>query len=302
MQPRARRSHAAAPAIDRVEWPTVCVALAIYLGLGLLTWFHASIPVWLLPLLGGYFVCWHGSLQHEVVHGHPTPWTQLNRAMVALPVALWMPFSRYRETHLAHHRTEAITAPGCDPESFYCTRAQWHAMPRLRRILLSANNTLIGRLTLGPLLTIASFLRSEWKTLGEPGRKAVWLRHCAGVTIVLCWVTLVCGMPLWLYLLAFAWPGLSLTLLRSFHEHQPAAIAADRTNSLRAPLWLRLLYLNNNYHGAHHRRPDLSWYELPRLHGNRRWDGSYAQLFAHFWQRKDSPAHPLGDCPTSTTM
>ena len=39
-------------AAARVEWPTLAVALAIYAGLGALTWYHALVPGWLLPLLG----------------------------------------------------------------------------------------------------------------------------------------------------------------------------------------------------------------------------------------------------------
>ncbi len=227
------------------------------------------------------------------MHGHPTPWGWLNRAIAVLPVGLWMPYQRYRELHLAHHRTEALTAPGEDTESFYCTRERWSRLPRVWRAVLSFNNTLLGRLTIGPPLAIGAFLRDEFATLGAPRRAALWLRHCAGVAVVLVWAVWVCGMPAWLYLLAVAWPGWSLTLLRSYHEHQPAADAAGRTNNMRAPAWLSLLYLNNNYHVAHHREPATPWYELPRRDGTTRWDDSYARLAARFWRVKDSPAHPF---------
>lgn len=286
-------AHASQSAVARIEWPTVYVALTIHAGLALLTLYHALIPVWLLPLLGGYLVCWHGSLQHEVVHGHPTAWQWLNRALVELPVGLWMPFERYREMHLAHHSTGELTTPGLDPESFYRTRAQWHRLPRWWQAVLDFNNTLIGRLTIGPLLTVGALLRDELPRLRTSRGALVWIRHAAGVAVVLYWATAVCGMPLWLYLLAFAWPGLSLTLLRSFHEHQPAVDPAQRTNSVRGPLLMRLLFLNNNFHVAHHASPGVPWYQLPRLHGARDWDGSYATLLTRLWRRKDSPAHPF---------
>ena len=286
-------AHSGQSATARIEWPTVGVTLTIYTGLALLTWHHALFPLWLLPLLGGYLVCWHGSLQHEVVHDHPTAWRWFNRALVELPVGLWMPFERYRETHLAHHRTAELTTPGLDPESFYRTRAQWQRLPRWQRAVLKANNTLIGRLTIGPLLVAGALLRDELPRLREPHCALIWIRHAAGVTVVLYWVTVVCGMPLWLYLLAFAWPGLSLTLLRSYHEHQPAVDPARRTNSVRGPLLIRLLFLNNNFHAAHHAAPGLPWYELPRRHGTSDWDSSYTKLFSRFWRRKDSPVHPF---------
>lgn len=278
--------------VIHIEWPTIAVALAIYGGLGLLTWNHAQVPVWLLPLLGGYLVCWHGSLQHEVVHGHPTPWRWLNRALVALPVGLWMPYRIYEDTHLEHHRSE-LTVPGRDPESFYVPRRCWAAMPLLRRAALGFNNTLLGRLSIGPLLVVARLAREELPRLREGARVWLWLHHLAGVSAVLGWTVWVCDIPVWLYLLAFAWPGLSLTLLRSFHEHQPSACRDDRTNSVRAPALVRLLFLNNNFHVAHHTAPGMPWYQLPRRFPETRWDSSYARLFAHSWQRKDSPAHPF---------
>ena len=275
-----------------IEWPTIGVALAIYSGLGIVTWYHALIPAWLLPVLGGYLICWHGSLQHEAVHGHPTPWRWFNHALAVVPVGLWMPYQRYLETHLSHHRTPELTAPGHDPESFYYPREQWRMLPGLWRAILNANHTLIGRLTIGPLLAVGALVREELPALREPSRAWLWLRHCLGVALVLLWVTYICEMPLWVYLLAFVWPGLSLTLLRSFHEHQPASDPVDRTNNLRAPALVRLLFLNNNFHVAHHAAPGMPWYKLPRRQPETLWNSSYAQLFARFWQRKDSPAHP----------
>ena len=143
------------------------------------------------------------------------------------------------------------------------------------------------------MLVVAELIREQAPRLHEPQTAWLWLRHALGVAVVLYWVIGVCEMPLWLYLLAFVWPGISLTLLRSFHEHQPSRDPALRTNSLRAPLPIRLLYLNNNFHVAHHAHPGVPWYALPDVHADGRWDSSYARLFARLWQRKDSPAHPF---------
>ena len=64
-----KRTMSARPS---VEWPTVVLAAFIYTGWGLLTFFHAVIPLWLLLPLGAWFVAWQTSLQHEIIHGHPT--------------------------------------------------------------------------------------------------------------------------------------------------------------------------------------------------------------------------------------
>ena len=45
---------------------------------------------------------------------------------------------------------------------------------------------------------------------------------CLAVALVLIWVMGICHIPLWQYLLLYVYPGLSLTLLRSFAEHRAA--------------------------------------------------------------------------------
>ena len=43
------------------------------------------------------------------------------------------------------------------------------------------------------------------------------------------WVVGVCGMSPLVYFFAFAYPGLSFTLLRSFNEHRLGETDAERT-------------------------------------------------------------------------
>ena len=65
-----------------VDWPTVHVGIATYVAYGLLTWHFHSLPWWSLPILGGYIVALHGSLQHEAVHGMPFRRRWMNAAFV----------------------------------------------------------------------------------------------------------------------------------------------------------------------------------------------------------------------------
>ena len=83
----------------RHEAPTWAVAVAVYAGWGLTTWNYDGLPWWLVLPLGAWFVCWHGSLQHEALHGHPTrrPW--LNALIAYPPLWLWLPYPLYRESH-----------------------------------------------------------------------------------------------------------------------------------------------------------------------------------------------------------
>ncbi len=65
--------------------------------------------------LGSILIAWHGSLQHEAVHGQLAPWRWLNDLPALPPLGLWLPFPIYRATHRAHHDFEILTEPWRDP-------------------------------------------------------------------------------------------------------------------------------------------------------------------------------------------
>ena len=86
-----------------VEWPTLTMIGACY-GL----W--AAVGVFLYPispvltiLLLGVLIAFHGSLTHEVLHGHPFRSKALNEAMMFTSLNLCIPYNRFRDLHLAHH-------------------------------------------------------------------------------------------------------------------------------------------------------------------------------------------------------
>ena len=100
----------------RLELPTWLIGIAVYGGWGLTTWYYHALPWWLVLPLGAWFVSWHGSLQHEALHGHPTRWPWLNALFACPPLWLWLPYMLYRESHIAHHDEDVLTSPTEDPE------------------------------------------------------------------------------------------------------------------------------------------------------------------------------------------
>ena len=94
----------------------------------------------------------HSSLQHEAIHGHPTRNQRLNDALVFPALGLLVPYERFRDLHLAHHFDPSLTDPHDDPESNYLDPAVWNRLSRPLRALLAVNNTLLGRMVVGPLL------------------------------------------------------------------------------------------------------------------------------------------------------
>ncbi|MFO1035937.1 MAG: fatty acid desaturase [Geminicoccaceae bacterium] len=288
-----------------VEWPTVVLAAGIYTLFLLLTWFHASIPWWILLPLGAVTVAFQGSLQHEVLHGHPFHNRWFDDLLGKPALWLWLPYEIYRELHLRHHRNEVLTDPLDDPESYYVTRQRWDEQSGITRQVLLWNHTLLGRLILGPFLAIGGFWRTQVALLASGDRRhwQIWLEHAFWVALLLVWIMGVCGMPLWQYVLLFALPGTSLSLVRSYMEHRPAADPGARCAIVEDRGFLSLLFLNNNLHAVHHRWPGIPWYKIPQLYRERRdeilaWNKGYlipgyGTIVARYLVRpKDHPIHP----------
>lgn len=252
----------------RVEWPTLALAVLIYGGWLALTLCWRLVPLWLLVPLGAWLVAWQGSLQHETMHGHPTRRRWINDAIGWPPLCLWLPYPIYKLSHLSHHRDERLTDPLDDPESFYVTEANWTSYPRWFRALLVFNQTLLGRILVGPAFMIGFFLADEVRRLGcgQRGRGRIWLQHLASIAAILVWVVGICGMPFWLYFVAFVYAGGALTRIRSFAEHRFAERHEERTAIVENGGLLGLLYLNNHLHVLHHLRPGIAWYDLPGLY------------------------------------
>ena len=296
------------------EWPTWLLMFAVYGGFALTTYFYHALPIWLVLPLGAWFVCWHSQLQHEALHGHPTPYAALNTALVLPSLWLWLPYPIYAESHLEHHATASLTGPADDPESFYVSAAEWAHAGHLRRTLLWSQQTLAGRLVIGPWVQTLKFWRLELQRLrsGDRSHIGAWLLHLLALALLFYWLLGVCGIPLVDYVLVFAWPGTALALLRSFAEHRPALAPGHCTAIVERGGPFGWLFLYNNLHALHHERPGLAWYALPKLYDQERArlldeNGgfvfrSYIDVAKRFLFRpKDAPAHPSENLTVSTT-
>ena len=288
------------------EWPTWLLIVCIYgLWSGLLLGYN-KLPVWISNPALIVVTAWFMSLQHELLHGHPTRHAGFNRLLGLLPLSAWYPFDIYRDSHLLHHRDSLLTLPEIDPESNYVKSDSYARMGVASRALRWSMRTLAGRWVLGPALTIALVWIDIVKGPRERGLPAVktWAVHLLLLAALLWWVHQVAGISPLHYLLGIAYPALGLAMIRSFFEHRPAQDPAHRIVIKEAGLFWRLLFLNNNLHAVHHHSPRVPWYRLPTLYfGNRerflrmnhayRY-ASYAEVFRrYFLARKDDVPHPM---------
>jgi len=306
--PLAATNRLAARCRPAVDWPTVWVGVGTYGAYGLLTWFHNALPWWLVLPLGGYIAALHGSLQHEAVHGYPFRSRFWNSAFVFPSLWLWLPYLHYRHSHLLHHRNERLTVPGEDPESIYLSPETFAQMHPLNRAYRKAMTTIAGRLVLGPPYFAACVWWEMVKKLraGDWDYMRQWFIHVPAAAIVLLWVLVVCDIPLWQYVLLYAWPGTSLTVLRSYLEHQGRAEVGYRSVIIETGPIMSLLYLHNNLHALHHLEPVTPWHKRPRRFRERQnevfvWNGGYRYrgygeiVVRHFLRPKEPLVHPLVD-------
>ncbi len=287
------------------EWPTLALIAAVYaVWIGVTLCADIVAPMIAVPVLA-LALTLHSSLQHEVLHGHPLANRRLSAALVYPPLGIAIPYPRFRDLHLAHHRDAILTDPYDDPETNYLDPAVWARLPGPVRRLLTFNNTLLGRMLVGPAVALAVFFASEWRAAraGNVAVRRAWVRHGACLIPLGVWIGAIGTMPVWAYLLA-AYLGLSVLKIRTFLEHQAHVRAPGRSVIIEDRGPLAFLFLNNNFHAVHHAHPNVPWYRLPTLYASRRGEylrrnlgyayAGYGQILRlHLLRRKDPVPHPL---------
>ncbi|MGL4406748.1 MAG: fatty acid desaturase, partial [Notoacmeibacter sp.] len=199
---------------------------------------------------------------------------------------------------------ERLTDPYDDPESYYLDGRTWHELSAPMRLLLSINNTLVGRITIGPSLMVWGFITTELKLALKGDRKVInaWALHLAGLALLAVVMDQAFGLPFWLYILTSGYLGMAIISVRTYCEHQAANDMNHRTIIVEKSL-LSLLFLNNNLHLVHHKAPALAWYKLPALMRDKRDEwvtlnngyvfGGYFEIFKRFALRSKEPVvHP----------
>jgi fatty acid desaturase len=288
-----------------VEWPTLIVFAATY-GL----WAGATTILWTLSpplaiLLAALAIGQYSSLTHEVLHGHPFRSRTVSEALVFPGLTVFVPYLRFKDLHLQHHFDPALTDPYDDPESNYLDPAVWAGLSAPKRWLLRFNNTLFGRMLVGPAVSAWALVTGDLAAIRRGDRRVLlaWVLHALGLGIVGLWLRTIGSMPVWAYLLA-AYLGWSLLKIRTYLEHRAHDQARARTVVIESQGPLSLLFLNNNFHVVHHMHPGVAWYKLPALYFSNREHylrrnesyryASYAPIFRQFlFRAKDPVPHPV---------
>ncbi len=288
-----------------IEWVTLALAGLIHAAWVAVVVGHDTLTPWGTVAALAVVIAWHGSFQHEVLHGHPFQKQALNDLVGSAPFAVRLPYPLYKRDHLAHHRDQLLTDPELDTESFYVDADRWAGSSRLWRGFVLMHQCLVGRLLVGPIVMNYIVIRGQVREAREGNRTVLrwWLGHAVAVAVMLWLVIGVAGVSAWVYLLG-AYLGHSIGLIRSYCEHRWVEGEVSRSAVVRSGPVFSLLFLNNNLHHAHHALPGAAWYRLPALADELGSDDAaragaghyrgYREVFRRFLFRPfDHPVHPL---------
>lgn len=290
---------------DNTEWRTLALIAVCYgLWLIVLLWLSWTVPL-LAALLLVPVLTLHSSLQHECIHGHPFNRRWLNDLIIALPIGALIPYLRFKDVHLQHHQNASICDPYDDPESWYLSQDFWHRLPRIVKLVFQANNTLVGRMLLGPAISLIRLAISDGRAIvaGDRRVQVAWALHGLLVCGILFAVSRWSGFGVLPYL-ACCYCGMSLLMIRTYLEHQAAESFGGRSVIIEDKGPLSLLFLNNNLHAVHHAYPAVAWHQLPSLYRRNRdrfvamnkgyGFASYGEILRRFaFHRKEPVAYPL---------
>jgi len=291
--------------LSEFEWPTlvvVFVSIVLYLVATVILPEFSHLAA---TILLAFVLALQSSLQHEVLHGHPFRVQWLNELLVFPAVGLFIPYERFRDTHIAHHQDANLTDPYDDPESNYLEPLYWAGCSTTQKAIFRFNSTLLGRLLIGPLIGTVVFWAGDIRLMLNKDRGVLraYFLHALGLLPVIFWIVYVSALPIWLYFTA-AYCGMSILKIRTFLEHRAHEIVPGRTVIIEDKGLLSFLFLNNNLHSVHHASPGVPWYDLPKkylsdresyLEENRAYFyASYGEVFRrYFLKPKDPVPHPL---------
>ena len=250
------------------EWPTWVVIFLVYMLWWIVLDNHEIIPFASVLLI--LILTFYGSLQHELIHGHPTNNQKINDLLACPPLGLWCPYLIYKYSHLTHHNNANLTVPDSDPESYYVSEERWDGLSKWRQKLAIFNMTLFGRFILGPLWSFVFLRRQMLKSLRRStlSDAFIWISHELLSLTMLLFIWFFFEVNILIYI-GCTYIAQSLTLVRSFYEHRVANNPNHRSVIMKTSLPMRLLFLNNSYHLVHHENPRMSWHLLTKEYRDR---------------------------------
>ncbi|MBV9570257.1 MAG: fatty acid desaturase [Alphaproteobacteria bacterium] len=238
-----------------------------------------QMPAMTIVLLAALTAPLHYGLMHETMHGHLFGHEPTDRAIGrALGIVLGLPWETMRFGHLAHHSMNRHTFDRpevLEPDRarlpatgvYYFKLIVGHAvsyalMPLPALFPVSTTGRVLGLMGSGP--GVDQLRNRALVTFTNPKRRNAIRFDIAAIFALFGFAFWAWGAswPVFAGCVVARWSVLSL-LDNAPHYGMPLESGLDARNT-SLPAVARLLVMNGNYHGTHHRNPQLRWHELPR--------------------------------------
>lgn len=286
------------PIPDRLN---LCLVALVFCGGIVLLWLGSQATTWYVVLIGvafSYLMLTNYALLHEASHGNLNSGSRVNYLLGATTGLLFpIPFRLMRTTHQNHHHHNRTDHEMFD--LYYPTDnrllkwSQWYC-------LLGGLFWPLVPLGAAIFSVVPGMLRSQLLKKADPARgvaivanlerSAIWAMRLELFLIVV----FFCGL---FWLLELKWQN-TLILYACFSlnwsTRQYVGHAFSRRDivdgawNLRHFPWMSWLLLHGEWDLNHHRRPEVSWYYLPRLSPVGEPRMSYLRQYWRQW---------LGPCP-----
>lgn len=133
-----------------------CLGIVLWLG-ALLLPLEWGLLQW--PLLV-FALTLRSPFSHEILHGGLFRTARANTLLGVFQPGTCVPYLRFRALHLAHNKDACLTDPHDGPETSYLDPAVWSRLAHWRQNLPQFNNTLLGRMVIGPVIGIGGLSRT----------------------------------------------------------------------------------------------------------------------------------------------
>jgi acyl-lipid omega-6 desaturase (Delta-12 desaturase) len=254
-----------------------------YLGLLVGMCFLLDVSVWLalavsVPAAG--FLVRTYIMFHDCAHGSFLPWSKANEWLgAACGLLVFTPFQRWRHQHSVHHASSGDLDRRGVGDLLTLTVAEYHALPRRRRLGYRLFRNPIVMFGLGPIWAMILAQRFVSRDERPRIRRSVWRTNVALAAVIglLCWllgwetfllvetpsVLLAGSIGVWLFYVQHQFEDAYWQSSDSW-SYDEAALRGS--SYLRLPRVLQFFTGNIGLHHVHHLSTRIPNYNLQRAH------------------------------------
>ncbi len=238
-----------------IEWRTLFLIILIWFIEIILYIFGGNLPWYIILPILTLCIAQQLSLQHEILHGHPTNIRLVNDILGWLQFGIIWNYQQFKRLHLIHHNDYNLTHPTKDPESFFNYLSDYEKKSWFSKKILMINQYIWGRMLLNPLLGGIHHYRQMF------GHSKYWFNTACHFLVFAVFFMILAryNFPIEIFLIA-SYFAVSLISVRSFMEHRLHTDPNGRIIAVEDYGFWGQLFLNNNFHIVHHQHPKMPWY------------------------------------------